>query len=63
MLWTLVAHDGMLVPSILRRRMKMKLAELDPILQDLEWEGKIIRAELEPIKDKPQQLIMLKCNH
>jgi DNA-binding MarR family transcriptional regulator len=42
-LWTLVDCDGMVDLSILSRRLKMTQEELEPVLDDLEQEGRIIR--------------------
>jgi DNA-binding MarR family transcriptional regulator len=43
-LWELASHGGMMERSVLRRRMGMKYAELDLILEDLEKEGRIRRS-------------------
>ena len=42
-LWILTNSDGKIKRSDLRRRMTMKYADLDPILEELVKEGRITR--------------------
>ncbi len=44
-LWHLVSHNGRLTRSSLRRRMKIKQADVDCILDELVDQGKIKRLE------------------
>ncbi len=40
-LWELASHGGKLKKSELRRRTRLKLSELEPILEELARDGKI----------------------
>ena len=40
-LWELACHGGKLKKSDLRRRTRLKLSELEPILEELARDGKI----------------------
>ena len=57
-LWTLVSLGGNAVRSYLRRRARLKLAELEPVLAALEREKKITRRNIE-ISGRPNQMITL----
>jgi hypothetical protein len=48
-LWTLSEHGGSMTKSDLAQRLQIRHAELDVVLQELEWAGKI---KLTEIKDK-----------
>ena len=57
-LWELASHGGKMKRSRLRRRIRTTLAELEPILLDLERKGKI---EISDLKQKRQnQLITMR---
>ncbi|MCJ7445526.1 MAG: MarR family transcriptional regulator [Methanotrichaceae archaeon] len=59
-LWELASHNGKLTRSSLRRRMKIKQADLDPILDELADQGKITRSEFGADKrGRPKQTITL----
>ncbi|MCJ7444952.1 MAG: hypothetical protein MUO26_10555 [Methanotrichaceae archaeon] len=59
-LWELASHNGKLTRSSLRRRMKIKQANLDPILDDLVNQRKIKRSESGVDKrGRPKQTITL----
>lgn len=45
-LWTLSEHDGAMTKSDLVRRLQMRQAELDVVLQELERAGKIKLTEI-----------------
>jgi len=56
-LWNLVRRGGNLDSDNLCIRMNMRLNELEPILDDLERQGRISRVALEPRNDMPKQMI------
>jgi hypothetical protein len=45
-LWKLANNGSKLTRSVLRRRVGIKYADLDPVLEELERDGKIRRTEL-----------------
>jgi hypothetical protein len=57
-LWALTSTGGKAERSYLRRRLDMKLAELEPALAVLESEKRIKRTDFED-KGKPNQIITL----
>ncbi len=59
-LWTLVSQGGKAARSYLRRRARLKLAELEPVLAALEREKKITRTNIEQ-SGWPDQVIRLEC--
>jgi hypothetical protein len=49
--WELASHNGKLTTWVLRRRMGIKYTDLDPVLEELERNGKIRRTEVGVNKD------------
>ena len=62
-LWNLVKAGGSLDRGTLRRRTHMRMTELEPILDDLERQGRIGRAALEPYNGIPRQIITFRPRH
>ncbi|MCJ7444821.1 MAG: MarR family transcriptional regulator [Methanotrichaceae archaeon] len=59
-LWELANHNGKLTWTSLRRRMKIKQADLDSIVDELVDQGKIKRSEIGADKrGRPKQTITL----
>jgi DNA-binding HxlR family transcriptional regulator len=44
-LWELANNESRLTRMILRRRLRIKYADLDPVLEELEQDGRIRRME------------------
>jgi len=59
-LWELANNGSKLTRSVLRRRVGIKYADLDPILEELERDERIRRTELGADKKAfPEQMITL----
>jgi hypothetical protein len=58
--WELANNGSKLTRSVLRRRVEIKYADLDPVLEELERDGKIWRTEQGvDKKGLPKQIITL----